>query len=460
MATFIGTNANETITPGAISLSVTRIPAGSFPSAAADWINASGGNDNVDGGGGNDTIYGGDGNDSIRGGGGTDTVFGGTGNDTIQSSGFGYYNGESGNDYVYAAAGVPETLIGGTGTDSLNTTSWAGNYAINMVSGATNYAGESFTGFERVFTGAGNDTVTGTSGDDYISTGSGNDSLLGNLGNDTLVGGSGNDTADGGGGNDLVFGDDGNDLLRGGGGTDTVYGGAGNDVIYSSGFGYYNGGTGNDTIYAAPGVPETLVGGGGTDWLNTASWAGDYYINLATGATNYPGESFVQFSNVTTGVGDDTVLGTNGANYISTGAGDDLQFGLDGNDTLVGSTGNDTLYGGNQNDLLYGGAGVDQLIGGTGADRFLFYAGDSLPAARDRVIGFDFGAGAAGDKIDLSGLPGALVWGTDVWVTNDPSNSDSIISVDYVGGAGADMQIAVADGAVTAAGWAANDFFL
>lgn len=91
MATFTGTSANETITPELVSGSVTRVPPGSVPSAAADTVFGNGGDDQVDGGLGNDTLYGGEGNDQIAGGqsyeddhGGNDLIDGGEGNDILQ----------------------------------------------------------------------------------------------------------------------------------------------------------------------------------------------------------------------------------------------------------------------------------------------------------------------------------------------------------------------------------------
>ncbi len=63
-ATFIGTAANEAITPTTVSATVTRVPAGSFPADGPDTLYGMGGNDILYGGEGNDTIYGGDGNDT------------------------------------------------------------------------------------------------------------------------------------------------------------------------------------------------------------------------------------------------------------------------------------------------------------------------------------------------------------------------------------------------------------
>ncbi|WP_414692505.1 calcium-binding protein, partial [Paracoccus sp. UBA5162] len=117
---------------------------------------------------------GGNGNDSLVGGGGRDTIYGGAGNDRIRSSGQGVYDGQGGNDYIYAASGTPETLRGGAGVDWLNTRHWSGDYTIDMVTGATNYAGESFTQFENLVTGAGDDRITGTADANRIYTYDGN----------------------------------------------------------------------------------------------------------------------------------------------------------------------------------------------------------------------------------------------------------------------------------------------
>ncbi len=180
MATFFGTNNNDTIPGTAVA----------------------------------DLIFGFGGNDRLGGGGGTDTINGGTGNDTIRSSGAGLYDGQAGDDYIYAGLGVAETLRGGAGVDWLNTTTFNGNYAINLTTGATNFAGESFTQFENLLTGSGNDSLTGTTGANRIFSGAGNDTVNGGAGNDYLSGGTGNDNLVGGGGRDELTGGGGSDTFR------------------------------------------------------------------------------------------------------------------------------------------------------------------------------------------------------------------------------------------------------
>jgi Ca2+-binding RTX toxin-like protein len=88
---------------------------------------------------------------------------------------------------------------------------------------------------------------------------------------------------------------------------------------------------------------------------------------------------------ILTGSGNDTVIGTSGADYIdgnnhpTQGAtadvdtlsgmgGNDVIFGRAGNDVLNGGADNDTLDGGDGNDQLYGESGIDSLIGGEGND--------------------------------------------------------------------------------------------
>jgi Ca2+-binding RTX toxin-like protein len=55
----------------------------------------------------------------------------------------------------------------------------------------------------------------------------------------------------------------------------------------------------------------------------------------------------------------DLVIGSNNANVLKTGAGNDFLYGLMADDRLVGGSGNDYLVGGNGSDRLLGGVGTD-----------------------------------------------------------------------------------------------------
>lgn len=296
------------------------------------------GNDTILGGNIADTIDGQGGDDFLDVGGGSNpaNVMGGDGNDTIVAN-----NGNAPN----------ETLDGGAGTDLLDTTKFTGTYDINLATG-TNSFGETFINFENVVTGNGDNDVTGTFDVNVITTGSGDDTILG------------------------------------GGGADTINSGAGNDFVNAQSGGNVDvdAGAGNDTVVANNGLPETLDGGADTDLLDTTAFNSAYSINLDTGATNFGGESFINFENVVTGNGDTTVTGTAGDNVITTGTGADsvdAGFGADtidtgtGQDTVNGGGGNDVINldggadianGQGGNDLINGGLASDTVQGGSGSD--------------------------------------------------------------------------------------------
>lgn len=93
--------------------------------------------------------------------------------------------------------------------------------------------------------------------------------------------------------------------------------------------------------------------------------------------------------------GNDAVIGTQYADYLFGGAGDD---------TVAGGVGNDVIEGNTGNDLLYGGKGADKLAGGTGADTFVFKSTtDSTVAASGRDTISDFSR-VQNDKIGLSAI--------------------------------------------------------
>jgi len=87
-----------TITPGATSSFVTRVPNGT---AAGDHITGSSGDDQIQGLGGDDQLFGQTGQDTLVGDTGNDRLFGGLGNDTL------------------SGGGDQDILIGGAGTDRL-----------------------------------------------------------------------------------------------------------------------------------------------------------------------------------------------------------------------------------------------------------------------------------------------------------------------------------------------------
>ncbi len=193
-------------------------------------------------------------------------------------------------------------MDGGSGIDTLDVRFFNGTYELNMITGVTNFVGETATNFENVYTGGGNDKIVGTAGANYIYTGSGND---------TVYAGADNDTVYGGDGNDYLYGEDGNDYLYGGNDNDRLYGGNGNDKIY--------GGAGND--YLSGGVStlnqsgfDILTGGGNADKFVL----GDAFSN------HYLGSGFARITDFNKLENDKIQVksyGTNNANNYSLGTG-------------------------------------------------------------------------------------------------------------------------------------------
>ncbi len=339
----------------------------------------------------------------------------------------------------------------------------------------TDVPGITLTGTNR------GNTLNGTAENDVLSGLGGNDTLNGLGDNDTLLGGAGNDTLNGG---------DGNDILTGGLGNDSVNGGAGNDtIIYTFGDGrdVISGGDGDDTVRilgtSANNVLDVVFNGtaitqleggtvtgvehvtadllGGTDTLSYGATTVGVMVDLlhgtASGFTSIAG-----IENVTTGSGNDLLIGNGNANVlrgglgndtyvadssdtlIETGGGTDQVFtdsvnftlarnfenltytgsgtftgtgntsanvivggsgsdnlsGGRGADTLIGGGGADVLDGGRDNDVLIGGAGDDGMTGGAGNDTFVFASG----FGNDTITGFDANLAGGQDFLDISGL--------------------------------------------------------
>ncbi len=379
----------------------------------------------LDGGDGNDTLDGSDGTGTLLA--GDDTLLGQAGNDVLRysmnnsaSTAVGTYDGGAGTDtfevtsatlfgrHVDLGAGQFQVNPGGSNRGNLisienvtvyNDTSVDGNGSANVITGIGNFA-NTFDG------GGGSDSIDGGAGNDSLTGGSGIDTLLGGDGNDTLLGGLSSDSVNGGAGNDLIRVLDGEffDSVDGGLGDDTldhsdvtrsgdtfnfltgqiistfdtgtptlaniehyVDGSGGNTIIWRSVFGgTVDAGAGNDTVHSGLNGLETLDGGLGIDTLNTSSYNSAYAVNLATGLTNFGGESFVNFENLISGNGNDTLTGTTGANTIIAGAGNDIVLGGDGDDSLLGGLGDDTLDGSDGTGTYLG--SLDTLRGEAGND--------------------------------------------------------------------------------------------
>ncbi len=175
-------------------------------------------------------------------------------------------------------------------------------------------------------------------------------------------------------GNNHLFGSSGADVIYGMGGNDTITAGGGNDTIHvQGGRSTVFAGEGNDMIYATDVYQGSFDGGSGIDTFVYTGAAYGGHFNLNNGANSQIGGSSVRLQlknieNLMLGKHADTVIGSNEANVIHAGGGNDKVYGHGGNDRLYGEAGDDLLDGGAGDDFLDGGAGNDTLIGGAGYD--------------------------------------------------------------------------------------------
>ncbi len=238
-------------------------------------------------------------------------------------------------------------------------------------------------------------------------------------------------------GADDLNGTGGNDVIYAGQSDDTVHAGDGNDVIViGDGQNTVDAGSGDDHIIAGIGI-NTIDGGDGNDSLDLTSWTGDWSIDLSDGSTIY-GDHYTSIENVTTGVGNDTITGSDADNVISSGA---------GNDTLNGGDGNDTLSGGSGTNMLSGGAGNDTFIGDGNSN--------------DTIDGGD-----GNDTVDYSNLAVGsthyynLALGFASYLPDGGEGSDTLTSIENVVGSQDNDVITGTDGDNVLSGGAGNDTFI
>jgi Ca2+-binding RTX toxin-like protein len=171
----------------------------------------------------------------------------------------------------------------------------------------------------NLFGGEGNDTLTGGSSNDQLFGQGGNDTLLGKGGFDFLFGGADNDTLTGGDADDQVFGESGDDRMiwNPGDDTDLNEGGDGTDTVE------VNGGNGAEVFTVTANGTRVRF-----DRVDPAPFSIDIGTseNLVVNA-NGGNDSFSATGNLAAlikvtvdgGAGDDTLLGTNGADLIRGG---------------------------------------------------------------------------------------------------------------------------------------------
>lgn len=353
--------------------------------------------DIVAAGGGNDTVYGGAGDDEIDGEGGVDTIWAGTGSDLLYGEGLDYLYGEDGDDRLVALIGSGMVRIdGGADIDTVefDLTGVLNDLYFNEASATNNLAGlirivntevldATFgDGNDRVYGGAYNDTIRGGLGADVIKGGDGDDLIMGSLTPDPVHGVAGDL------GGDLLFGEGGNDSIVIAAAA-TVYGGAGSDSL---------------SIYGMNSFLDDVDFSGSTTTISTlyVSQIEHYWIEP---------EALGAAVNVTTGAGNDILHGTNGDDVLDGGKGQNSLFGGDGNDILRGSTGRNTYSGGDGDDtavINYGDSIYDLSINQSGGIFFapseggISFEGELSPVSvsLDSIEHLEVYAGRGNDLID------------------------------------------------------------
>ena len=359
--------------------------------------------------GGNDTVVSGMGNDQIIGGAGNDDyVFAGSfGHDLLRANQNPNANdrvvfSELSHDQVYASMKGSNLVLSDEYGNTLEIESWSCNN-FRFIDG--NYA---LDGGLRWVTdvGAVGSLITGTPGNDLLSGGAGNDIYdfgfgaptswsLDLFGNDTIAAGTGN-------ANDVIVVDNidavtpiksGNDLIL------SVWGSGGVGAI---------GTVGTITLqnWLAPDVGQRIHNmtlRDGYRYYGVGSNPINYYFDVDTTGNgtlrDYSGNSQNQLYFGCEG--NDTILGGEEKDWFYGDDGNDSISGGNGDDNLYGNNGDDEIVGGAGNDFLRGGPGGDTLVGGAGNDVYRFGSGANIPVYNRDVNGNDVILADSGNYNDL-----------------------------------------------------------
>jgi Ca2+-binding RTX toxin-like protein len=280
-----------------------------------------------------------------------------------------------------------------------------------------------------------------------------NETLTGDAGRNILTGGIGDDTILGLGGNDILIGGAGNDVLSGGTGADRLSGGEGDDTMQVSGDGdwtarnvAFNSNTGETaSITGKTRSYDVFDGGEGYDTVHGS--AGDDAVFLGDTASPFPNGREARLS---------------GIEEIDLGAGDDVldmnhpSFSYTDDIIVRGGAGNDVIWTDQGDDTLDGGAGADRLDGGAGADTAT-YDGSAAGVTVNLTTGRGSGGDAQGDSLygveNLMGSDHAdtLTGSADANTLTGGAGNDTLQGLGgndlMIGGAGSDrFVIGEADG--------------
>lgn len=401
-------------------------------------FNAGAGNDTVIGGTLDDVINGDAGDDVIEGGAGADTLNGGDDDDTIIiADGGDAVDGGAGTDELQVSSNIDavisletgQTTIGGVAGTVIgieNVTTSGGNDTI-VADSADN----------TINSGGGNDLVSIASGNNIIDAGTGDDILVARNGAADVtanltsgaveISGFGTSTVSN---FNSVFTGDGDDDVTGNAAGNRLYVYAGDNTVFGL--------AGNDDIIVGDGS-NMVDGGADTDTLRFSSAiSADLEVDLGAGTINVAGGgsgTVVNVENVVTNGGNDTITGDANNNFLDGGDGNDALTGGGGNDIILGGSGSDILDGDIGEDFLDGGAGDDRLIlgdfsagdgidGGADTDTLIYAAASG---ANHTIVGTDIDFTVDGTTIAIAGVENFEITGGDLNDTITTHDGDDFI---------------------------------
>ena len=363
-------------------------------------------------------------------------------------------------------------------------------------SGTFNFANPS-TGF-TLSTGGGNDTVTasdldglfsgtveinGESGDDIIDAATSTYGFIinGGSGDDILAGGSGNDEINGGAEDDLIYGNAGNDTIFGNDGVDIIVGGLGADTI--------DGGTDSSADYVVGDVAVLVFDLNSvlTQLDDSDDAVSDYDTNSTLVQLSSVLSSSGSGDDITTGSGNDVVIGGAADDIIETGTGDDIVLGDNGLvdftsgvvitssdvgnvngdvDTITDVGGDNVILGGTAGDFITTGADDDIILGDHGIVTYDGSGNLSQIASTETSDGDDdqivvgdgsniVVGGQSGDTIE-AGSGADIILGDNGLLNFNAGDLTGIEATDFTSGGDDDIQ--ARDGADVVIGGMGSDY--
>jgi Ca2+-binding RTX toxin-like protein len=205
--------------------------------------------------------------------------------------------------------------------------------------------------------------ITGTMYRDDLRGGNLADNLAGGDGDDTIASGLGVDSVDGGAGNDVLVVDysslKGNLVLNGSGSNGKFSADKNNSITFNS-FEQFNitTGSGNDSITGGN-LSDTIASGLGFDSVAGGAGIDTLVVDYSSLSSNLVFDGSASNGEFSADKNNKISFGGFEQFNITTGSGNDSVVGGSGIDTLVGGAGDDTIDGGIGNNILTGGSGKD-----------------------------------------------------------------------------------------------------